>query len=135
MGQNAPDNKCSSSAELKAVIRDRIQMLKAQLRQKDKSQPQNKRRGVRRPFPFVQRIAPYDSCLPKEANFYEVQCRDISTVGFSFQSTEVPVFSHLVVELGTEQKFAYITARVARTVGQPDGTFLVGCEFIGRVSI
>jgi hypothetical protein len=68
--------------------------------------------------------------------FQEVDCCDLSTGGFSFLAPDVPASDHLVVRLGGEDSFVFLTAKAVncRPYLTIHGTqFFVGCRFIGRV--
>ena len=133
MKQNASVAPGSSvDPELKSLIRDRIRAMRQQLRD-NQAAPENKRRGTRHAFPHTQRIAPHTDSFPAGARFYEVQCQDISTTGFSFRTSRPPGFTELVVELGVSPNCVFVTARIARTSKQEDGSYLIGCQFTGRI--
>jgi hypothetical protein len=98
----------------------------------------------RYPYPRVLLIAPYlGSALPDESRFAMVPCHDISTTGISFYWPRRPAFDYVVVGLGEEPggvkkpNVTYYTARVehVRAVDSASGKYLLGCQFIGRVTI
>jgi PAS domain S-box-containing protein len=95
------------------------------------------RERFRRPFPYAQRLAVWGGGrLPRRRDFFEVQCRDISATGFSFYYERRPKFKRIVVAVGPEQSPVYLVADVRHvTAGKAEhrGSFLVGCEFRGRV--
>jgi len=113
--------------DLRAVIRARLLKIRQQL-----DEMKDHRRSTRRSFAAAQRIAPYAKTLPDRSTFHEVMCRDISTSGFSFSANERPEFKELIVELGAAPNYIYVVANIVRVLQQPDKTFVIGCEFIGR---
>ena len=118
---------------------------------------QERREAPRHPFVTRQWIAPYDgSSFPEESAFFQVRCHDLSQTGFSFVVPEKPGFSFLVISLGEPPNQMHMAARIVRccritllggghieiiddeTGGgdldqETDQTFLVGCEFKGRL--
>ncbi|HEV2971200.1 MAG TPA: PAS domain S-box protein [Pirellulales bacterium] len=95
-----------------------------------------RRRGPRRAFNYLQRIAPVvDGKLPDRSGFQVVPCRDISSGGFSFISARPVGHSSFVVALGTAPVVIYLIARVAHVTSvQHEGNmcYLIGCEYVGR---
>lgn len=96
------------------------------------------RRGqARRRFQRTQSIAPYvNGQFPGPEAFRDVQCRDLTSKGFSFWLPAPPDFSSLVVALGTDEDVKYLLAEVAHTdtVRVDDKTaYVVGCCFTGRI--
>lgn len=90
------------------------------------------------PFHCKQWIAPMlGSEVPRDAEFVEVACRDISTSGFSYLETAVPDSNLLSVRLGKPGAWIYLTAEVVRceSAALDDGEgYLMGCKFIGRAA-
>jgi len=127
LAESADDN------DLRASIHNRLRNLRQQL-EDPANEDEHHPRSDRRPFVYVQRIAPYASTLPDRASFREVMCRDISTSGFSFLSKLPPEFKQLVVELGVPPNAMYVIGRVARVERQPDNNYVVGCKFTSRHS-
>src|SRR5262245_66231481 len=76
----------AATTELRAAIQGRLEQLRKQLAHKPGEVP-DQRGSPRQPYVCVQRIAPCISAIPDETSFREVLCQDISTSGFSFQST------------------------------------------------
>ncbi len=111
-----------------------------ELRQIEENTPltgPERRSRVRRPYPYVQQIAPWNGHrLPHGRAFFDVRCRDIAASGFSFFLPRKPHFERLVVALGADQHKAHVLAEVRHvTPFDADGhkTYLVGCEFLARV--
>lgn len=100
--------------------------------------PIERRRRVRRSYPYTQRVAPIvDGRLPKLGEFVEVLCHDIAAGGFSFFADGPPVSDALVVALGSPGNPTFLTAQVAhvtRLGHQPKARYLVGCTYTGRAS-
>lgn len=75
-----------------------------------------RRQSQRQAFLTTQRIAPYDGRrFPKEADFFEVRCRDLTGRGFSFLMDEQPYFTQLVAEFGEDPNVIYVVAEITRT--------------------
>ena len=95
------------------------------------------REGFRRPYPYVQRLAAWGGGrLPRRRDFFEVQCCDIAATGFSFYIDRRPRFKRIVVAVGPEESPVYLVADVRHVTagkGEHRGSYLVGCEFRGRV--
>jgi hypothetical protein len=113
----------------------------------------------REPFGTVQRIAPrHGAALPQAADFFAVQCRDLTQAGFSFLLAGRPQFKALVAVLGTPPDEIYLAALVrhcADVLVHPSGAVeriprgrlnaasrvpkgvrrmvQVGCRFTGRL--
>jgi hypothetical protein len=122
---------------------------------------EERRRAPRRSFPVVRRIAEAaGEEVPEQADFFSVQCRDISTHGFSFLVKTRPRFQSLVLALEASPNPVYVTAEVrhrTEVLVHPSGRVevvynqgtradrerpsaegaeswvLVGCEFTRRV--
>lgn len=97
-----------------------------------------RRDRARVPFHCKQWIAPMlGSVVPRDAEFVEVACRDISTSGFAYLKSEVPESSVLAVRLGKPGAWIYLTAEVVRceATALDDGEgYVMGCKFIGRAA-
>lgn len=95
------------------------------------------RASLRRSYQYRQKIAPLSGQrVPGQAEFFEVDCRDISASGIAFFMDAPPKFENLVVALGRPPVQSHFTARVVRVVPTTkDGrqVYLVGCRFTGRV--
>ncbi|RMG02538.1 MAG: PilZ domain-containing protein [Planctomycetota bacterium] len=101
----------------------------------EQSTAQERRRRPRSNFPYRQRIAPVVSGrLPSPSQFFEVNCKDVSTGGFAFVLEYRPEFEELVVALGLPGEETYISAQVAyvRPLEEDSEKFLIGCRFVQR---
>ena len=106
-----------------------------QPRQKTNSE---RRLELRRAYPTLQCIAPYDGqSIPELNRFQEVRCRDISSHGFSFFFDENPKFKQLVVVFGGGSSRILLIAEVRHiSEFQRHGRteYLVGCRYLGRAN-
>lgn len=97
------------------------------------------RRSPRRTFQYRQWIAPVKAHrLPRPSDFFDVQCNDISAGGISFVLDHPPDFEELIVALGQPTKRTYFVARVVRIQIRQEvcgPSYLVGCQFTGRVTL
>jgi len=96
------------------------------------------RSSPRREFHYYQLIAPvFGQRMPLRKEFFPVECRDISAGGISFVTEQRPDFEELVVILGRAPAESYFSARVVRVSQETRGKklFVVGCKFIGRVTL
>lgn len=97
---------------------------------------QERRRRPRLEYAFVQRVGPLiHGRRPHPRRFFQVECKDISTGGFSFYLDELPDFYEMVVALGPQGDETLIQARVAhvREIECDDGVrYLIGCRFVER---
>jgi PAS domain S-box-containing protein len=97
----------------------------------------NQRAYPRRPYPYVQRIAPWSGGrLPPQRAFVEVLCRDICSTGVSFFFPRRPNFDRVVVSLGPADKKVYVIAEVRHVANinvDSRPAFAVGCQFLARV--
>ncbi len=97
------------------------------------------RSSLRSAFRFVQEIGPVvDGMLPSRDRFFEVECCDLSAGGFSFYLNTLPPFETLVVRLGNTNHETFVNAQIAHVremEHQGQATYMVGCQFIGRVYI
>ena len=79
-------------------------------------EPAERRRGRRRPFSSIQRIAPRRGPeLPADSEFVDVQCHDLTRAGFSFLLPSQPDFDRLVVALESLQGVIHVAAEVRHT--------------------
>jgi hypothetical protein len=96
-----------------------------------------RREGARRSYDCIQLLAPYDAnLLPKQEDFRQVQCRDLSPRGFSFLSYRQPATDHVVVALGAVP-FKFFVAKIIHSnpsENEHSEGYLVGCRFIRRLS-
>ena len=75
------------------------------------------RASPRRFFQYRQMIARVsDDAMPAAADFFEVDCCDISAGGLSFYLDRVPEFDKLIVALGKPPAVTHFAAQVARYV-------------------
>ena len=97
------------------------------------------RASPRRFFQYRQMIAPVvGDAMPSEADFFEVDCCDISAGGLSFYLNRVPDFDRLIVALGKPPALTHFAAQVVRYVekvnrGEPQ--YLIGCRLLGRAQL
>ena len=97
-----------------------------------------RRRQERKAFECRQWVAPLvDGFAPPDLQHYPVDCRDISTGGFSYLSESLPKGKDLSLRLGAPGSWTYLTAAVMHC--EPVDTdrglmFQVGCKFTGRVA-
>jgi hypothetical protein len=96
----------------------------------------NRRNAERRPYVCKQWVAPvFRKETPAEESYAAVQCRDLSTGGFSYVSQFVPERESISVRLGMPGSWLYIAARVTncREIDTDEGPrVLVGCQFLSR---
>jgi GAF domain-containing protein len=99
----------------------------------------DKRSGRRYRYGYRQRIAPVlDRRPPSEKDFFEVECHDISSGGFSFFLERPPQFERLVAAIGQDRTLNHLIAKVVRVaeVRRNGGAaYLVGCRFVKRVQL
>ncbi len=91
-----------------------------------KNPEDDERRGQpRHAFPASQCIAPRrNAYVPPQNEFFEVQCHDLNSGGFSFLLEEKPDYDELVVSLGEPPEPIYLIARVthcSRVIVYPSG--------------
>ena len=102
----------------------------------NKQRKSERRAHPRYPFSRTQCIAPLvDHQFPPPEMFQEIRCQDISSGGFSFELSEPPGFSMLVLALGPEGNAKHLIAAIVRTrkVEQEGTTVcIVGAHFIGK---
>jgi len=96
-----------------------------------------RREGARRSYDCIQLLAPYDTDrLPKQEDFRQVQCRELSPRGFSFLSDRQPTTDHVVVALGAVP-FKFFVAKIIHNRPSEDQLsrgYLVGCRFVRRLA-
>ena len=122
------------SALIEADLFDTISEL---LAEQNSIRGDERREGARRSYDCIQLLAPYDAnCLPKQEDFRQVQCRDLSPRGFSFISYRQPATQHVVVALGSVP-FKFFVAQIVHSgfseseLGQ---NYLIGCRFVRRLT-
>jgi hypothetical protein len=89
----------------------------------------------RLPFPMVQLLAPFDGLnLPQQEEFQHVQCKDISTRGFSYLTgPAMPRYRHVIVLFGRLPfRVFWAEVRHVRRNDRPD-EFVVGCRIVKRL--
>ena len=71
------------------------------------------RKLPRRSFRVVQRVAPRTGPgIPREAEFFNVRCHDLTRQGFSFLMSARPAFTSLVAAFGIPPELIYVAAQV-----------------------
>lgn len=123
-----PPETCADDARLYSLVHDALENgLRGDLERRDD------RRGE---FACVQLVAPYaGGDLPDQGEFRHVECRDLSTRGFSFVTQRRPPARQLVVALG-RAPFHFFLADIVHCA--PDLThervaYRVGCQFRKRI--
>lgn len=105
----------------------------------EEQEPWQARRSPRHEYRFPQLIAPYEGeKLPERGDFYEVDCRDLSSGGIALYLSRPPMFETLVVALGRPPQLRYVTAKVARVEPikeEGQDLYVVGCRFTGKVAL
>ncbi len=93
-----------------------------------------RRTAERRPYPYVQLLAP--ACgnqPPSQSAFEKVLCHDISSGGFSYFATKQPKTKRVVAAFGVPGSLTYLTAEIVHCRHVPDKQmYLVGCRYVGR---
>lgn len=97
-----------------------------------------RRRHQRHAYPCLRRVAPYDGfSFPKDDEFCEIRCRDLSAAGISFLIQDRPPSGLLAVDLGGPPgSSCLVAARVVHCqgmTGDEGGWRLVGCAFVKRL--
>jgi hypothetical protein len=91
----------------------------------------------RKTYQFFQRIAPvYNRSLPSEANYFNVECNDISRGGISFYLKRPPGCKYFAIVLGQGPSSTIMFGRVvnSKEVNHDNHRmYLVGCQFIDRL--
>lgn len=105
----------------------------------DTSEWADRRSTPRRPFPYLQVIAPVlDGRLPDRGMFREVRCHDISTGGFSYLSPAEPRHTEIVVAFGSSPRLIYLRTAIAHVspiMYKGARVFQIGCRYLDRVEI
>ncbi len=95
-----------------------------------------RRAHLRRPYPYVQVIAPLiGDELPGFEQYAQVRCRDISASGFSYFTAQPPQHELLVVAFGTYPLQIFLIAKVVHVSRfDVDGAdaYVVGCRYTKR---
>lgn len=117
-----------------------------------------RRREPRHRYQTLQKVAPYDGrWFPKDEDFAEVRCHDLTRAGFSFLLPRRPAFKSMVASFQGPDNTLYFEAevvRVSRALIQPGGdvqvlanggssvaeirpgatpALLIGCHFVRRL--
>lgn len=104
-----------------------------------KSCGRERRRNIRRAYPYVQAVAPIvGKDLPPRSTFREVRCRDISPAGFSYLSPVSPKHRQVVVAFGSAPRLIYLKAEIIHvSPAKYNGVnvFHVGCRYLHRVEL
>lgn len=91
----------------------------------------------RRKFALKQRVAAYTGGdCPSHDKFIEVHCRDLSSDGLSFYSTQPINWDQAVIELGAAPSLTYFAAKVVTVepiAADLSAGFRVECRFINRI--
>ncbi len=92
-----------------------------------------RRAGPRHPYECRQLVAPYDGeTLPRQSDFFWVDCKNISSRGFSFFLSERPEYREVVVALGGAP-FIFLLARILYFEVE-NQHYVCGCRFQKRIS-
>lgn len=99
----------------------------------------NKRKSARVPYTTpVEVLLDADKGLPESRQFITVQPRDLSQRGIAFYSDYAPCERPVIVKLGSARESLFLLARITRCERDFDDAqrrFVVGCEFVRRISI
>ncbi|HEY1784134.1 MAG TPA: GAF domain-containing protein [Pirellulales bacterium] len=93
-----------------------------------------RRKSERRPYPYVQLLAPtVDAESPKQETFEKILCHDISSGGFSFFSAKPPKSKNVVAAFGVPGALTYLAAEIVHCRHVVDKQmYLIGCRYVGR---
>lgn len=97
-----------------------------------------RRTDARHHYECTQLLAPFDGdSLPQQADFRQVQCRDLSPSGFSFYTYRQPESDQVVVALGAVPFRFFVAEIIHMSISSDEGgqDFLVGCRFARRLSV
>ncbi|MGO8749229.1 MAG: PAS domain S-box protein [Thermoguttaceae bacterium] len=105
----------------------------------DQRTGRERRTSVRSEFRCKQWIAPMrEGRMPAPAEFFEVECSDISAGGFSFLFDREPEFETLAVVLGKAPQEVVLAARIVRCTSHGSMGRIrmrIGCRFLSRLSL
>ena len=105
----------------------------------DERTGRDRRTSVRSEFRCKQWIAPMrEGRLPAAADFFEVECSDISAGGFAFLLDRQPEFETLAVVLGKAPQEVVLAARIVRCTSHGSTGRIrmrIGCRFVSRLSL
>ncbi|HEX4143392.1 MAG TPA: GAF domain-containing protein [Pirellulales bacterium] len=93
-----------------------------------------RRKSERRPYPYVQLLAPViGNQSPAQEAFEKILCHDISSGGFSFFAQKPPKSKQIVAAFGVPGSLTYLAAEIVHCQHVPDKQmYLVGCRYVGR---
>ena len=93
-----------------------------------------RRKSERRPYPYVQLIAPViGQQAPSPDAFEKILCHDISSGGFSFFAQKPPKTKRVVAAFGVPGSLTYLAAEIVHCRHVVDKQmYLVGCRYLGR---
>lgn len=98
---------------------------------------QELRASPRHRFNYVQNVAPViDDVMPGEADFFPVECQDVSSGGMSFTTARSLGASQVVVALGRAPSCTHLLAQVMHVKevqGANGRAYQYGCRFLERV--
>ena len=98
---------------------------------------QELRASPRHRFNYVQNVAPVvDDVMPGAADFFPVECQDVSSGGLSFTTARSLAASQVVVALGRAPSCTHLLAQVLHVKdvqGANGRAYQYGCRFIERV--
>ncbi len=92
-----------------------------------------RRAGPRHAYECRQLVAPYNGeALPRQSEFFWVDCKNISSRGFSFFLSQPPEYREVVVALGGAP-FIFLLARILYFEVENE-LYVCGCRFQKRIS-
>jgi hypothetical protein len=94
-----------------------------------------RRRLERKPFPTIQLVAECtdDPSRLMSRDFEKRECFDISSNGIAYYSPHQPSCTHVTVAIGTVP-LRFLLASVRHSKRMEDGRWLVGCQFVRKLS-
>jgi hypothetical protein len=123
--------------DLLELTRQELETIHASCDAESASERDENRASRRSPFPVMQMLGPCGSWgLPTQHMFCEVRCHDLSQGGISFFLPRPPTFETAVIGLGKPPTVSYYVVKLIhfREYGEEKERYLVGCQFISRVS-
>jgi len=93
-----------------------------------------RRKAERRPYPYVQLMAPVSGHqAPTQDAFEKILCHDISSGGFSYFAQKPPRTKQVVAAFGVPGALTYLAAEIVHCRHVVDKQmYLVGCRYVGR---
>jgi PAS domain S-box-containing protein len=93
-----------------------------------------RRKSERRPYPYVQLLAPASGQQsPAPDAFEKILCHDISAGGFSYFAQKPPKTKRVVAAFGVPGALTYLAAEIVHCRHVVDKQMhLIGCRYIGR---